>query len=140
MLYNASSFFVQGGDTLDVPAGSPMKHNLHYVGLPLGLKLKSEELGYTTFYFHGGLIPMINTSAATSLETETLNYNKENIKPDVSAFNLNYFAEVGIEYRLGGNTALKTAVKWSSGLTDVTTNDLATNNLNSIGLVLGVLF
>lgn len=138
LLYNSASFFVQSGDTLDIPAGSPMKHGLNYVGIPLGLKLKSEELGYTTFYFHGGLIPMFRTSATTS--SETLGYNRRNIKADVNLFNLNYFGEVGIEYRLGGNTALKCGVKWSAGLTDVTANDLATNNLSSIGLLLGVLF
>ena len=79
-----------------------------------------------------------NTSANTS--SETLGYNKENIKPDINFFNLNYFAEAGIEYRLGGNTALKAGLKWSSGITDVTSNDPSTNNLSSIGLLLGVLF
>lgn len=138
LLYNTASSFDQTGVPLDIPAGSPMKHSLHYVGVPLGLKLKSEELGYTTFYFHGGLIPMISTTASTS--SEVLGYNKENIKQNISIFNLNYFAEAGIEYRLGGNTALKAALKWSAGLTDVTGNDLATNNLSSIGLLLGVLF
>ena len=138
LLYNSPAVFVRSGDSLDIAAGSPMKHSLHYVGIPLGLKLKSEELGYTTFYFHGGLIPMFNTSANTS--SETLGYNKENIKPDINFFNLNYFAEAGIEYRLGGNTALKAGLKWSSGITDVTSNDPSTNNLSSIGLLLGVLF
>lgn len=138
LLYNSDAYFVQSGDTLDIPAGSPMKHNLQYVGVPLGLKLKSEELGYTTFYFHGGLVPMFNTGAATS--SDPLLYNRENIKPNIKLFNLNYFAEVGIEYRLGGNTALKGGLKWSAGVTDVTANDLATNNLSSIGILLGVLF
>ncbi len=128
--------FVQIRDS--IPGGSPMKHNLQYVGIPLGLKLKSEELGYTTFYFHGGLIPMFNTNASTT--SEILGYKRRNIKSDVNLFNLNYFAEAGIEYRLGGNTALKAGLKWSGGVTDVTKNDFASNNINSIGLLLGVLF
>ena len=81
---------------------------------------------------------MFNTNASTS--SEILGYNRRNIKTDVNIFNLNYFAEAGIEYRLGGNTALKAGLKWSGGVTDVTRNDLATNNLNSVGLLLGILF
>ena len=44
--------------------------------IPLGLKLKSEELGYTSFYFHGGLIPMLRLKA--SISSETLDYNRLN--------------------------------------------------------------
>ncbi len=138
LLYVSPVSFVQKGDSLNIPGGSPLKHNLQYVGIPLGLKLKSEELGYTTFYFHGGLIPMFKTNASTS--SESLSINRTNISADVNLFNLNYFAEAGIEYRLGGNTSLKAGLKWSAGVTDVTKNDLSTNYLNSVGLLLGVLF
>ena len=44
LLYNSDAFFVQSGDTLDIPAGSPMKHGLKYVGIPLGLKLVSRSI------------------------------------------------------------------------------------------------
>lgn len=139
LLYVSPVSFVQDGDSLNISSGSPLKHNLQYVGIPLGLKLKSEELGYTTFYFHGGVIPMFNTNARATQEI-TGGFLRKNISDDIYLFNLNYFAEAGIEYRLGGNTALKCGLKWSAGVTDVTRNDLSTNNLSSVGLLLGVLF
>lgn len=138
LMYVNPISFVQNGDSLNIPGGSSLKHNLQYVGIPLGLKLKSEELGYTTFYFHGGFIPMINMGARTS--SETLGFRRRNIQADINVFNLNYFIEAGIEYRLGGNTALKAGLKWSAGVTDVTRNDPSANNLSSVGVLLGVLF
>ena len=82
---------------------------------------------------------MFNTNASATHEVVG-GFHRKNISDDISLFNLNYFAEAGIEYRLGGNTALKVGLKWSAGVTDVTSNDLATNNLSSVGLLLGVLF
>jgi hypothetical protein len=138
LLYSNDIDFIQTGDTLHIAGGSTLKHNLQYISVPLGLKLKSEELGYTTFYFHGGLVPMINIHANTS--SDLLSLTRVNIKPNINFFNMNYFAEAGIEYRLGGNTALIAGLKWSSGFTDVSSNDLANNNINSVGLHLGILF
>lgn len=138
LLYTTATQLLQDGDTLSLAGGSPMKHSLHYVGLPIGLKLKSEELGYTTFYFHSGLIPMFSTGANTS--SESLGIPRKNISSEINLFNLNYFIELGIEYRLGGNTALKVGMKWSAGIIDVTKNDYSSNNLSSVGLLLGVLF
>ena len=137
MIYSDTILFQQTPD-LVIDPGSPVKHNLQYIGAPIGLKLKTKELGYTTFYFHGGLNPLFNLKAVTS--SEQLSLERENIKPDINTFSLNYFASAGIEYRLAGNTALMAGLKWSSGFNDVTKNDLANNNLNSVGIHLGILF
>lgn len=120
------------------PGGFTMKHNLQYMGIPLGLKLKTEEMGYSTFYVHGGICPLINLKAVTS--SEQLSITSENIKSDINIFSMNYFVEAGIEYRLAGNTAIIVGFKWSSGFNDVTSNDIANNNLKSAGLHLGLLF
>ncbi len=138
LLYNENIAFGEEGNYHLVSAGSIVKQNLRYLSFPLGLKLKSEELGYTSFYFHGGLIPMLRLKA--NISSETLDYNRLNISSNINFFNLNYFAEVGIEYRLGGNTALIAGLKWSAGFTDVTSNDFVNTNLNSAGLHLGILF
>lgn len=137
LLYGDPIQFQQTSTTLSIPANTELKHNLQYVGIPLGLKLKTEELGYTTIYFHGGFSPLINLKAITS---DGASLDGENIKPEVNMFNLNYFIEAGIEYKLAGNTALIFGFKWSAGFLDVTKNDFANNNLSSAGLHLGLLF
>jgi hypothetical protein len=139
MIYEDTIMFEQASaPPLAVPGGLPVKHNLQYIGVPLGLKLKAAELGYTTFYFQGGLNPLFNLKALTSVEQ--LSLDRKNTKSDIHTYSLNYFVSVGLEYRLAGNTALMAGLKWSAGFNDVTENDLASNNLNSVGLHLGILF
>ncbi len=140
LTYGDTLLFQQNDDPLylEVPAGTTMKHNLQYVGLPLGLKLKTTEMGYTTLYFHTGLLPQYNIKAVTS--SDAIDVKHENIKPEINPFNLNYFVSGGIEYRLAGNTAIVAGIKWTSGFNDVTKNDLANNNLRSAGLHLGIIF
>lgn len=137
MLYGDSIEFRQTNETLVIPGNTELKHHLQYVGIPLGLKLKTEEWGYTTFYVHGGFSPLINLKATTSNQPDLV---RENIKPEINDFSLNYFIEAGIEYRLAGNTAIIAGFKWMAGFNDVTKNDFANNNLNSAGLHLGLLF
>lgn len=139
IIYEDTTLFQQtSSPPLEVPGGSSVKHNLQYIGVPLGLKLKAAELGYTTFYFQAGLNPLFNLKAYTS--SEQLSLDRENIQTEVPVYSLNYFVSVGLEYRLAGNTAFMAGLKWSAGFNDVTENDLANNNLNSVGLHLGILF
>lgn len=139
IIYEDTTTFQQtGSPPLVIPGGSSVKHNLQYIGIPLGIKLKAAELGYTTFYFQGGLNPLFNLKAMTS--SEQLALDRENIQSEVHIYSLNYFVSVGLEYRLAGNTALIAGLKWSAGFNDVTNNDFANNNLNSVGLHLGILF
>lgn len=138
ILYTDSIQFQQNTGVLDIPAGTSLKHNLQYIGIPFGLKLKTEELGYTTFYVHGGLMPLINLKASTT--AQHLNLNRAGIGNEIYDFSLNYFFEAGIEYRLAGRTSVWTGLKWSAGFSDVSANDLANNNLYSLGLHLGLLF
>jgi len=138
LTYTDISQFPGGNDTLFMAAGAMMTHRLQYLSVPVGLKLKSEELGYTTFFVHGGFTPMFRLNAYTSSYDETV--VKRYIKESFRGFNLGYFISGGIEYRLAGNTALRCGLKWSSTLTDVTASDDSNVNLNSMSLQLGVLF
>lgn len=136
--YTEVASFPGGNDTLFMPAGSLMTHRMQFVTIPIGLKLKSEELGYTTFYIHGGFNPMIRLNAFTSSHDETV--VKEYVRESFRGFNLGYFVAAGIEYRLAGNTALRGGFRWSSTLTDVTASDDANAKLNTLALQLGILF
>lgn len=136
--YGDTAKFQQTNATLKIPGNTTVKHNLQYVGIPLGLKLKTTEMGYTTFYFHAGLSPMFNTRAVTT--SEELGIDHQNIKPEINLFSMGYFVSGGIEYRLAGNTAIVAGIKWTSGFSDVTGNDLTNNNIRSAGLHLGLIF
>jgi len=138
LLYADSTEFSSKGEILLVEPNQSVKLNLQYIDIPIGLKLKTEEMGYATYFLQLGFNPMINLNAKASSEDES--YDKVDIKESINTFCLGYHVGLGIEYNLGGSTSLIGGIRWSSGLTDVTDNDRANVTLNSISLHLGVLF
>ena len=138
LLYADSTSFISKGDTLWATPGLTMKHNLQYLDIPIGLKLKTEELGYVTGFLQVGFNPMVNINAFGTSGDEV--FDKENIRESTNIFNLGYHVGAGVEYRLGGSTAVIGGIRWSSGLTDVTDNDRANVTMNAVSIHLGILF
>ena len=138
LVYSDTTYLSSKGDELTVFPNSDLKHRVQYLDLPIGLILKTEELGYLTFAFQAGLIPMFNINANTTSSVNS--FSKDDIRESIHLFNLNYFVSALAEYRLGGNTALVGGIRWSSGFTDITKNDRANIRNNAIGIHLGVIF
>jgi hypothetical protein len=138
LLYADSTEFSSKGETLLVESNQSVKLNLQYIDIPVGLKLKTEELGYATYFLQLGFNPMINLNAKASSEDKS--FDKVDIKESIISFYLGYHVGIGVEYKLGGSTALIGGVRWSSGFTDVTDNDRANVTLNALSIHLGVLF
>jgi len=136
--YADSTDFYSKGEILLVEPDQTVKMNLQYLDIPLGLKLKSEELGYATFFLQLGFNPMISLNAKATSEDGTL--DKHDVQESVHRFNLGYHAGLGVEYKLGGNTAIIGGLRWSAGLTDVTDNDQANVKTNAVSIHLGILF
>lgn len=118
---------------------------LNYIEIPLDIKLKSDQFYRMTFYGQFGLTNMINLSAsAASSDSKFSGDNVNNglsnrvIKP----FNLCMMMGGGVEYDVGGNTALNFGIQYSNGLIDVTNigNLNEKTIFNSLRLVLGVMF
>ena len=138
LFYTDSTEFSSKGEILLVEPDQSAKLNLQYVDIPIGLKLKTEELGYTTLFLQLGFNPMILLNAKGS--SEDASFNKEDIRESINLFGLGYHAGMGVEYALGGSTALIGGLRWSAGLTDVTDNDRANVKPNAITIHLGILF
>ncbi len=138
LLYADSTEFSSKGESLWIEPGQTVKLNLQYIDIPIGLKLKTEEMGYATYFLQLGFNPMINLNAKASSEVASL--DKADIKESINTFYLGYHVGLGIEYNLGGSTSLIGGIRWSAGFTDVTDNDRANITMNSISLHLGVLF
>lgn len=130
--------FDTGEGMIRVPAGNEITYRLQYINIPLGLKFKTNEIGYTTFTANLGVTPMINirsrgTDISGSLE-------KDDIAEDIMLFNMNYFFNLGVQYSLGGSTALIGGLGYSSGFADVTSRSLDKITISSVTLRLGILF
>jgi hypothetical protein len=138
LLYADSTEFSSKGEILLLEPDQSAKLNLQFIDIPIGLKLKTEELGYATIFLQLGFNPMFNLNAKAS--SEDASFDKEDIRESIILFNLGYHAGLGVEYTLGGSTALIGGLRWSSGLTDVTDNDRANIKTNAISIHLGILF
>lgn len=138
LAYADSTTIISKSDTLHALPGQSLKHRLQYIDIPLGLKFKTEELGYTTIFFQTGFNPMININALTSSDDGT--FDRNNTRASTNIFNLGYHVGIGAEYRLGGSTALVGGLRWSSGLTDVTGTDDAKITMNAVSIHLGIQF
>jgi hypothetical protein len=138
LLYSDSTRFISKEDTLFFTPGQTVKHTLQYLDFPLGLKLKTEELGYATFFLQIGFNPMVNISALVSSNDEV--YDKESVRESIHVFNLGYHAGIGVEYRLGGSTALVGGIRWTSGLIDISSQDDANILTKALSFHLGILF
>ena len=138
LLYADSTEFSSKGETLLVEPNQSVKLNLQYIDIPVGLKLKTEELGYATYFLQLGFNPMINLNAKAS--SEDASFDKVDVKESINTFYLGYHVGLGIEYNLGGSTSLIGGVRWTSGFTDVTDNDRANVTLNALSIHLGILF
>lgn len=136
--YADSTEFSSKGELLLVEPDQSAKLNLQYIDIPIGLKLKTEELGYATLFLQLGFNPMINLNAKAN--SEEAGFQKEDVQESIHVFCLGYHAGLGVEYRLGGNTALIGGVRWTSGLTDITDHDKSDITFNAIKIHLGILF
>ncbi len=87
-------------------------YRLKYLEVPLGLKLRSEDIRRTNFYGRFGLSPQINIKAVDG--------NNKSISSDVRFFDLGYHLGAGIEYSLGGRNALMLGILFNNGFADIT--------------------
>lgn len=95
-------------------------------------------MGYATYFLQLGFNPMFRLNAKASSDDASL--DKEDISESIILFNLGYHVGVGVEYKLGGSTALIGGLRWTGGLTDVTDNDRANVKTNALSIHLGILF
>ncbi len=86
-------------------------YRLKYLEIPLGLKLRSEDIRRTNIYGRFGLSPQVNIQARDK--------NGNSISSKVKLLELSYHLGGGIEYSLGGKNALIFGLLFNNGFTDI---------------------
>lgn len=124
--------------TIKIPMKTNIKYSLQYITLPLGLKFKTKEIGYFTYFAHLGLTTQININAKATSDNSKL--DNDNISKDIALFNMGYHIGGGAQYSIGGNTAIILGITFTNGFIDVTNNDNSKITTSSLALRLGLLF
>ncbi len=119
-----------------------ISYGFQYLEIPLGLKFRSDEIGYLRVQFEGGFIPGVKLKSTVSSEKKEI--EKEELNNGTSLFALSYYFEGGITYSLGAQIAIKASVYYASGMIDLTTKEIREKedniSQNQAGLKLGVVF
>lgn len=153
------NMFVAGGKvegTAEDGSKSFLTAKTNYIEIPLTMKLRSNEIGYLTYYGQLGFVPQIavrkraNIRVLDSAGVETL--SEENIKFEniptlpnsiekVVPFNIGLHVEAGLEYSLSENTTLVGGLFFNTGFLDMF-KDNDDNRIVSrgMGLRVSVLF
>jgi hypothetical protein len=127
-------------DGVDYVMSRTRDYRLQYVEVPLTLKLRTNEIGYITYWGQFGIVPGLNINAKGDDnvdflygktdtgwgETDRVSFSSEDedIKNDVNIFRVGLLIGAGIEYSLSGNTALHVGITYNNGFTDVLDGDL----------------
>ncbi len=128
--------FTFAGHTL--PASSSTELKLKYLSIPIGLKFKTEEIGYSTFYAQIGLSSQYCLSATAISSLSEL--DGENVIDEINRLNIGYQIGGGVEYALTRSTALVAGLIYTSYFTDVISSSKYTVTSSNIALRLGIRF
>jgi hypothetical protein len=102
------------------------------------IKLKTNEIGYFTYFAELGFNSQINVGSRAKSTDNHL--NKEIISKEINLPNMSYFFGGGVEYNIGGNTSLLAGVFFNNGFIDVLTNTRHRAVTNYLNFRLGILF
>ena len=98
--------------------GNPVVYKIQYLTFPIGLKLQTNQIGYVTFFSDIGLVPKVVINR--KLDIPSLSISGENGANELRLFNLSYHVTAGIEYSLGGTTALVFGLDFDNNFLDIT--------------------
>lgn len=99
-------------------------YKANYVTIPFGVKMKTNEIGYMTYFGQFGLLTSIRTKAKANdiiLADLTNNVNKDklNIDDDMQLFKMQLSVGGGAEYNMSGSTSIVFGVNYNLGFTNV---------------------
>jgi hypothetical protein len=98
--------------------GNPVVYKIQYLIIPIGLKLQTNRIGYITYFTDLGLDPKIVISRRADIPS--LNITDEDASNELRMFNLSYHITAGVEYSLGGTTALLFGLNFDNNFLDIT--------------------
>lgn len=132
-------------DSLGYRNGVDARFKMQYVNLPITLKLKTNEIGYITYYGQIGFVPGFRVGAR--VDSDELNFENDKLSENgifsAPLFALGLTVGGGIEYALNDRTALLIGINFVNNFTNgikVRTEDKDKQAFKYLLLRAGILF
>lgn len=104
-----------------IPTNSTLTYKVQYIEIPIGLKLRSNEIGYIRYFAQLPTFSLaFKTNARGDIEGTGLSTERENITNDVNPLNINWGFGGGLEYSLSENVSAVGGIFYSGNLLDLT--------------------
>lgn len=118
-LVNADASFFRFPDyTATVAAGKPVIYRLQYISMPVGVKIKTSETGYFTYFAEFGLDPKVVINGKVDIPSNDI--KRKGAMTEIRRFNAGYHLTGGAEYSLDGNTSLVLGLGYEANIFDIT--------------------
>lgn len=116
------SYFVDDNG-MALSAKSESKYKMTYIDVPLTIRLKTNEIGYNTFYGEFGSELGFNINAKKNYTTTYTGGNtgelSEDVSSEVNLFRSSLVFGVGIQRHISGNAFYRIGLTYHNGLTNV---------------------
>lgn len=118
-LVNANNSFFRFPDhTSTIAAGEPVIYRLQYISMPVGIKIKTSERGYFTYFAEFGLDPKVVINGRVDIPS--LDIKGKFAMTEIRRFNAGYHITAGAEYSIDGNTSLILGLGYETNIFDIT--------------------
>jgi hypothetical protein len=101
-----------------VAAGQPVIYRLQYLSVPVGIKIKTNETGYLTYFAEFGLDPKVVISGRADIPS--INIKGESAMKEIKRFNAGYHLDGGIDYSTNSDISLILGLGFESNIFDIT--------------------
>lgn len=116
-----------GGKTTRPTMGQNLEATLkyQYIELPITMKLKTNEIGYMTYYAQLGFGAAFNISAKSDFDVYypatkvTTRVTDENMMDHTQLFKASLILGGGAEFNFSGNTSLMVGITYNNGFTNI---------------------
>ena len=121
-----------------------LRYSIQYVEIPIGLKLRTSEMGYFRYYLQPHAVLGFRTNARGEVEGDGLSdIEKINIQEDVNPFAFSLGIGIGTEYSISSNTIINGGIFYQRGVIDATKDvsggDDAKASINTITFRIAVM-
>ena len=93
-------------------------YSIQYLSIPLGLKLQTNQIGRLTYFSDLGLDPKVVIGG--KVDIPSIYIDNEKATNELRMFNLSYHITAGIEYSLGGTSAMVLGLNFDNNFLDIT--------------------
>ena len=134
--YDKGIILKSKNNNIIVGNGENVKYNVRYIKIPLGLRLKTHQIGRMTYFADLGFDPMVKISARAD------HGNDKNVRigEEVKAFNIGFHAGGGVEYSLGEEASLIFGLTYMNLFADMTSTSHDKITSNNLLFRIGIIF